>query len=931
MATKKKSVRVIRKILFSFCFVLFLHACTTQPAKKDSIITLIKKGKTEELKERFDEKSVSTADENGNSLLHIAAAANNPVIVKFLLSMNADIEAKNLQGQTPLLLALTNNAKEAAQVLAEHNAHIFAKDELNNFPLVYAEKHDFYDLIINGQTVRQKDADGNTALHYAADTVNMNMVRKILSLGKPETVKNNKGQTPLHLAYRHPQNRTAAEIAASLITAGIEPTHNVFAEFETAALARNFSMHFSDGETLLHIFARKGYTGFIRFLLMQNVPVDVKNIAGSTAMHEAARSGQTEAAELLLVSGANPNNRDASGNTPLHLVMPEASRSQLLNKLFAAGANPNIKDIYGETPLHVAARIGMSEQIITELINRGADVNERNKKGQTPLILAVERNMTAQVRLLVKHGADIHAEDTAGETAFTKAAAMGLSMVQNIITDGNSTARDSNGFTPLHVAIQRKAGTDIIYYLVEKKQPINTRDKLGNTPLHLAAAQNYKEAGEILLANNADIFYTNVEGNSPLKIAAFKGGGREEWIINSHTINAKDGAGNTPLHLASEWQTIPMVLYLLDKGADINARNANNETPLFSAVKSDGAETIRTLLGAGGGIKADINARDFLGNSVLHAAIKWSAYKSAQLLLSMTSDGFTELVHAKNLAGKTVLHEASKQGNITFIKMFLKARANVNASDETGRSPLAEAVLTDKIEAVNLLLQNGASPIQQDMYGRTPLHEGVITGSRRAISLIRSAGGDPLASDAYGKTPLLLSFNKGLQTVDLVLGNDRLLTNSDGDTPLHIAVSENIAPEILQKLLTKGYPVDKRNKNGMTAVLIAVQKGQKENTHLLLLSGADPFIINNQGSSAIEEIFTKYPEFVPIAAEFAAGRTDAMGDGLLHYAAKFASPQTVKSLLALPGIHTDSRNTAGETPYRVAVRWQRPDVAEILK
>ncbi len=931
MTMKKLSIRTVFKAVFLFCFCVFLQSCATKPAKKESIADLIRAGKTEELKERFDTESVNTADEDGNSLLHIAAASDNPVIVHFLLSMGADIEAQNVQGQTPLLLALNKKARNAVKALSEHNANIFAKDEFNSFPLEYAEKTNSFDLLINGQTVLQRDSEGNTALHYATDKLNMGMVRSVLALGKPKTVKNNTGKTPLMIAYQNPLSQTAAEIAAALIVAGIEPAHKDFSEFETAALARNFSMRFGDGETLLHIFARKGYTGFLRFLLARNVPVDVKNIASSTAIHEAVRNGNSEAAGLLLAAGADPNNRDASGNTVLHLVMPGSSRSKLFKELLAAGANPNIKDNYGETPLHVAARIGMSDAIISALITEGADVNERNKKGQTPLLLAVERNLDEQVRLLVKYGADIHAEDNSGETAFTRAAAMGLSMVQNIITDKNSISRDSNGSTPLHIAIQKKAGTDIVYYLVEKKHPVNTRDKQGNTPLHIAAFQNYKEAGEILLANHADIFYTNVKGESPLKIAAFMGGGREEWIINSHTINSKDGAGNTPLHLAAEWQTIPMVLYLLDKGANINAQNANNETPLFNAVKSDGVETIRTLLGAGGGIKADINARDFLGNSVLHATIRWSAYNSAQLLLSMTSDGFTGLVHAKNLAGKTVLHEASKQGNIAFIKMFLKARADVNAFDEAGRSSLAEAVLTDKIDAIALLLQNGASPIQQDMYGRTPLHEAVMTGSKRAVSLIREAGGNPLASDTYGKTPLLLAFGKGDKMIDLVLGRDRFLTNSDGDTPLHIAVSENAAPEILQGLLAKGYPVDKRNKSGTAAILIAVQKGQKENTHLLLLSGADPFIINNRGSSAIGEIFTKYPEFVPMAAEFAVGRTDVMGDGLLHYAAKFARPQIVKDLLALPGIYISAKNTAGETPYEVAMRWQRSDVAEILK
>ena len=98
-----------------------------------------------------------------------------------------------------------------------------------------------------------------------------------------------------------------------------------------------------------------------------------------------------------------------------------------------------------------------------------------------------------------------------------------------------------------------------------------------------------------MIANNADIFYANLNGDSPLKFALTLREGREDWMINSHTIGAGDGAGNTPLHLAAEWQILPMIPYLIDKGADINARNANNETPLFNAVKTDSPEAVKAF------------------------------------------------------------------------------------------------------------------------------------------------------------------------------------------------------------------------------------------------------------------------------------------------------------------------------------------------
>ena len=196
---------------------------------------------------------------------------------------------------------------------------------------------------------------------------------------------------------------------------------------------------------------------------------------------------------------------------------------------------------------------------------------------------------------------------------------------------------------------------------------------------------------------------------------------------------------------------------------------------------------------------------------------------------------------------------------------------------------------------------------------------------------MRNAGGNPLAKDAYGKTPFVLALNKNIRTVDLVLGNDSLLADSDGDTPLHIAVKEKVSLDYFQRIMKKKYPVNKRNKNGETALLLAVQNNQKEITRTLLAGGADPFIVNNKGVSAITEIFTHHTDFVPIAAEFSLKQTDTLGEGMLHYAAKFADVQTLKDLLALPGIKLDVKNTAGETPYQVALRWNRSEIAELLK
>ena len=926
-------------ILFGALLIL---SCTTvtksvqEPVQKEeSLIDLISAGKMDEVKNRFTTgDSINQKNAEGQSLLHIAALRNDAEMVQFLLNMKADPEVKDKAGETPLCAAVNAECYDAIKVLAENGADIFAENATGSavFDLARNKGIDTFTAIISEKTVIQQDQNGKTALHYAAEDKDEDAIKIILAAGGAVSVIDNAGESPLAVVYQDPTQPASARIAAEFLLAGAEPLRGTFAYFETAVLKRNLSMRFEEGRTPLHIAAANGHTGFVSYLLDQAVPVNVKDSSSSTPLHEAVRNGHIDCTTLLLASGADPNQKDAAGNTPLHLVMPIASRSAIFAKLLAAGADPNQKDSYGETPLHIAARLGMSEDIIRALLGAGADMNERNKKGITPLALAIERNQLTQAHLFITLGADIHAEDIDGNTALTKAIASGEEMLKAVIDDSNVQSRDSQGRTPLHIAVLNNADESIIKYLISMKADVNARDKNGDTPLHIAVRNNDRASGEILLAYGADVFYPNVAGESALRAALTRMGGRQDWVLNSNVIKSSDGAGNTPLHLAAEWQLSSIVSFIVEKGGDPNARNANGETPLFNAVKADSSDTIRTMLADTLERNANINARDFLGNTALHACIRWTSLNAARTLLDYDSrSNAKKLLDARNLAGKTALHEAARTGKTDFVRMLLDAGADINAIDETGKTALTDAIQADQIETVKFLLDKGASPVMQDMYGRNAYHEAVESSSIEIITMLRDAGGNPMSRDAYGKTPLSLAFKKSAETVMAVIGTNTNLVDSDGNTPLHIAIAEHCPDDILQALLDAKFPVNNRNGSGSTALLQAVRSGQEGSTRILLAAEADPFAGDNSGACAVSIALTERPDFVSIIAEYAADKTDTIGDGILHYAARLGSYEIVKQLLNLPRIDRAARNIAGETPYDIAVRWQRTDNAALLK
>lgn len=920
--------------------VLALSSCAgappaAEPSAPESLVDLISAGKTADVKKRFTgSESVNQKNAQGQSLLHIAALRNDAEMVAFLLALKADPAITDSAGDTPMAAAVSALCLDAARSLASSGAPLFAKNHAGKTPwdLAVASGPDALRALITPETAAQRDGSGRSILHYAVESLNDAAVGVALEAGSDVSARDNAGVTPLALAYAHSESLEAARVAARLLMVGAEPEREEYDYFETAVIKRNVAMRFGEGKSPLHLAAGRGQLGVVGYLLERSAPVGAKDISSSTPLHEAVRGGFVECAKALLAAGADPSQQDSSGNTPLHLVMPTASRSALFGALLAAGANPDMKDSYGETPLHIAARLGMSEDILAALVNAGADVNERNKKGVTPLSLSIERGQASQATAFVALGSDIHAEDMAGNTAVSAAIAAGLEMTRAVIGATNIQSRDSSGRTALHVAVANRATPDIVAYLLSLRADVNARDRNGDTALHGAVRDDDRASGELLLARGADVFTPNVVGESVLKIALTRRGGRQDWVLNSNVINTADGAGNTPLHLAAEWQLTDIVTFIADKGGDLDARNANGETPLFNAVKADSSATILALLAGSGDKKADINARDFLGNTALHACMRWAAPNAARAIVDRDSlyNG-KRVLNARNLAGKTALHESAVAGNINFVRFLLDSGADVNAVDETGKTALTDAIENGKTDAVRLLLASGASPVMQDMYGRNAFHSAVEFAGTDVIALIRNAGGNPMARDTFGTTPLSLAFRKSADAVNAVTGGNRNLVDSDGNTPLHIAVTARGAGETIKGLVDSGYPVNNRNGSGATALLLALRSGQAESAKVLLAAGADPYASDNSGECAVSLALTKDTAFIATLAEFAADRTDTIGDGLLHYAARLGTVESVKRLLTLPRVDRNARNVAGETAREVALRWQRADVAEALK
>lgn len=919
----KKNIKVLLSILF---LPLIIISCASTPEPESTLQELIKDGKKDEAKNRFiNQYDINAKDADGNTALHVAATINDVDLINFLITKGANPEIKNNLSQTPLHVAIDNNSVDAASFLSTYKTLLFSKNAdgitaldqgLNKDPL-------YYDLFITAKSGELKDSDGQTIVHHFVKKLNKDGIITCINKNIPISIQDYDEKTPLDLAFENITDTQSVEIAAMLIMNGAIQSESDFEYFQHAISNRNLNYRFEDGQTPLHLSSIFGHVGIVKYLLENKANTNVQDSTGATPLHEAVRYGQKEIAKLLIDAGAKVNAKDNLGKTPILLIIPEEQRTDIYDLLITAKADVTKKDMYGDTVLHIASMTKVPEAILIKLVNAGAEINARNKDGVTPLSLAIENNITEHIKFYAKNKADINSMDTKGNTPLSLALSSNEKILELVINKSNINSLDSQGNTPLHVSIINNADLQKIQYILSLTDDVNARNSEGNNALYLAIIKNRQRLGEMLLAKNADIFSTNNKNYSPLRLALKAGGTVMDWIITSQTIKATDGSGNTVLHYAAEWELEEAINVLIKKGADIACKNANGETPLFNATKTNNPKIIDLLMREG----SDPNVRDNLGSTTLHTAVRWDATNSARKLISLGVD-----VNAQNISGKSALAEAVLTGKLDAAKLLLSYNADPNSSDITGRTILMDAIRGRNPEVVKLLLNNGANPQIQEINGRNSYHEAANTGNLAIISIIRNAGGNPLSRDKNGNTPFSISLKHGERVSNTVLGNDRTVSDSDGNTPIHILVTRKGTESQLLNLINAGYPLDTRNSNGYTPLGIAIENQNIEIAKILLEKGSNPFIsIDKKGTNAVTIALEKNnDEILESIVKFAGTLTDIQGNTILHYAAKTSSMQTIKLLLSY-GLNTNVKNISGETPYITATRWGRSDIARILQ
>ena len=396
--------------------------------------------------------------------------------------------------------------------------------------------------------VNEAQADGTTALHWAAHWNDLEMFNVLLKAGANPKAVNRYGASPLSEASL--VGNTA--MVDALLKAGADPN---------TPTSR-------DGETVLMTAARGGYLEIVKLLVDKGANVNAREtFMGQTALMWAAAERHPEVVKFLMEKGADSKVISRDHETK----MPRLSAASSVTPMPRGGL----------TALHFAAREGNIDSA-KHLLEAGTDINQLDADGATALIIGTVNKQYTFAKFLIDRGANVNVADVKGRTALYAAIDM---------------RNEDYSATPSRKEFDALPSIELIKILLDKgadpnlalTRPLPGRSGMdsgdtsleaGATPLMRAARAGDADVMRLLLAKGAD----------PNKLTNQK----NNFLLFAAGVGYRDK--NTK---GTEAQALEAVKVALAQGMDIHYKNARGDTALHGAA-GRGADTVVQIPGGAG-------------------------------------------------------------------------------------------------------------------------------------------------------------------------------------------------------------------------------------------------------------------------------------------------------------------------------------------
>ncbi len=509
---------------------------------------------------------------DGMTGLHWAALNGNPEIARMLIEAGADLEAvTRLGAHRPLHVAGRAGWGEVVAMLVEAGADVAAVTGTGAAPLHFAAASGDVGavtaLVRGGADVDAREPEwGQTPLMFASALGRTNAVVALLEAGADARVTARvMDLVERDILDRASERRRRTEVAAvrggrdaqsypvESGVAGATPRASAAPVSSREAQARDavqealearrrtgepIPLNYADlvswhgGLSAIHLAAREGHGATVNALLDGGVPIDLPSAADNTTpMLIAAINGYFDLVLKLLERGADPTLASDAGATPLYAVLnvhwaPKARHPQ---------------------PLAYEQQTTGYLELMRALLDAGADVNARlnrtlwfttynrdllgvDRTGATPFWRAAHATDVPAMKLLLEYGADPH---------------LPTIKVPRRSFGGGSNETDPSGLPPVPI------GGPAVH------------------PIHAAAGVGYGQG-----------FAGNSHRHAP-----------DGWMPTMRflveelgaDVNARDHNGYTPVHHAAARGDNEMILYLVERGADVTAVARSGQTTVDMA------------------------------------------------------------------------------------------------------------------------------------------------------------------------------------------------------------------------------------------------------------------------------------------------------------------------------------------------------------
>ena len=429
---------------------------------------------------------------------------------------------------------------------------------------------------------------------------------------------------------------------------------------------------------------------------------------------------------------------------------------------------------------------GQSSRVVSgsSRTSQKEDVNRREADGSTPLQWSVYKGDVAEVKRLLRAGANLSLANNYGATPMSLAAEVGNTEMLKVLLEAGADADSPNpeGQTAL-LAVARTGNVEAAQVLLKAGAKVDAREKWGGqTALMWASARRHPQMMQLLITSGADVNARSTDRNYQRHVTAE---GRPKSL---------DSGGLTPLLYAARENCHACVEVLLKNKADINLPDPDGVSPLLVAIMNANWDLAQQLIVAG----ADINQWDIFGETPLFTSIN---------LRNRLDGGRGASIDPMNkTTGTEIVKTLLARGANPNMALFFKPANATGAMNTRGVTPLMRAATAGDLEMVKLLLAHGADATLATADRQTPIHA-VLAGrssEQQALELIR----------------VLQAAGADVNVVALINHPEEIR----GGTALHYAVRKRFKG-VMKALASYGIDLNAVDQDGLTALDYTQSRG----------------------------------------------------------------------------------------------------------